>query len=86
MMVSRLKYWIREIKTNKNLIFISFIILIFASIFNILAGNYVDKIGTVAASDIILDNIPSLNLNFFYIYGYFAILGIFFFFIPYFLM
>jgi hypothetical protein len=72
-----LNLWMKELKSDKKIIFFSFILLLFASILDVFAGNYVDKVGGIAASDIILDNIPTVNLNFFYIYLYLAILSVF---------
>ena len=62
--------WKREIYSHKNLILLSIIFFITAIFLYFLAGTYVDKVGgSCSASDIILDNIPTVDLSFLFIYG-----------------
>jgi hypothetical protein len=63
------KEWVEEIRHNKRLIFLSLVFLILAIILDYVAGTYVTKISGVAAPDLILDNIPTVDLDFLYIYG-----------------
>jgi len=76
--MKRLYEWKNEVWEHKNLIILSIIFLIIAIILNALAGNYADRKSTVTVQDIILDNIPSMNLDFLFIYGFSLIVGIFF--------
>ncbi len=55
--------WKRELHEHKYLILISILILICAGIINISAGTYVDQANTSPVNDIILDNIPTINLE-----------------------
>ncbi len=68
-MESRLKSWTREIKHNKRAIIISILFLALAIVFNMIAGNYVDKTASVSVPDMILDNTPVINLQFLFVYG-----------------
>jgi len=68
--------WKKEISENKKVIFFSIIFLIIANFSYQIAGEYVDEVAGVQAQDIILDNIPTINLSFFYIYGGILILGL----------
>ena len=72
------KEWTKEIWNNRYLILVSIIILIIAIILDYAAGTYVKKITGVVAPDIILDNIPTFDLDFIYIYGAIIVVGIFF--------
>ena len=68
--MKRIKQWKKEFKDNKNAILISFIFLFMALILNYLAGSYVGTTKTAFVPDLILDNIPPIDLSFLYIYGY----------------
>ena len=61
--------WKKDIKDNWRLIVIALVFLLAAGIFNFIAGNYVDKAGTVQSTDLILDNIPAVDLSWLYGYG-----------------
>jgi hypothetical protein len=76
--------WLNEIRNNWHLILLSFILLLFASLFNYLAGIYVSQIPGTKAPDLILDNIPTFDLNFIYLYGA-VFIGALLFFYPLFL-
>ena len=69
-MGERLEGWKQEFKNHKNLILISIIFLIIANALNYLAGIYVEKKECAAVSDLILDNIPSVDLGFLFVYGF----------------
>jgi hypothetical protein len=64
-----MEQWKRDISENKKLIVISLLFLLAAGLFNFIAGNYVDKAGSVQSTDIILDNIPAVDLSWLYGYG-----------------
>lgn len=54
------------------MILISLFLFALANIITYLASMHVDTIKTVAVPDLILDNIPTLNLNFIFVYGFYA--------------
>ena len=68
--ITRMQEWKHEFATHKHLILISFVFLVVALLLNFIAGTYVDKTQTVAASDIILDHIPVVDLSLVFIYFY----------------
>lgn len=72
-MIIKLKQWYDnwkiELSYHKYLILISLLFLLFANIINYHAGNYVDTVDAVAVKDIILDNIPTINLEYIFSYG-----------------
>jgi len=76
--MGRLNEWKKEIWNHKYLIAVSLIFLLIAVVFDIIAGTYVTKKGGVVASDLILDNIPTLDLDFLFLYGGIAILAVLF--------
>jgi hypothetical protein len=61
--------WAREVRRHKNLIAVSIIFLIIAVAFNYAAGSYVDRKNAVAVPDLILDNIPTVDLDFIFLWG-----------------
>ena len=68
--------WKKEIYKNKKVIFFSILFLILANFLYQIAGDYVDETNAVQASDIILDNIPTVNLSFLFVYGSILIIAI----------
>lgn len=70
--------WKKEILKHKNLIILSIFFLIIAIIINFVSGSYINRTSAVAVPDMILDNIPTLDLDFFFVYGIAIILIIFF--------
>lgn len=70
--------WCKEIWDNKFLIFLSLIFLTFAIILDYIGGTYVTKTQGIVAPDIILDNIPTFNLDFIFIYGAVFMVGLLF--------
>ena len=75
--MSRIKEWKQEILEHKYLILLSILFLIIAIILNSVAGNYADRKGTTSVPDLILDNLPTLDLDFLFIYGFTLILLVF---------
>lgn len=67
-MGQKIKEWKKEFKDHKNLILISSIFLIIALVLDYLSGVYVQRVGIAEATDLILDNIPVVNLNFIFVY------------------
>src|SRR3989338_3432121 len=72
----RFTSWKNEIKNHQGLILISLFLFTIANILNLAAGNYADKAGGVPVPDLILDNIPAINLGFFYLYGYILVIAL----------
>ena len=56
----------------------SLLFLIIAIFFDLIAGTYVTKVGGVAASDLVLDNIPTMDLDFVFTWGSIIIVVILF--------
>jgi hypothetical protein len=77
--MGKIKEWKDEIVRHKFLLLISVIFLIIANLLNFLAGEYTETISTVAVTDLILDHIPAINLNFLFVYGFTFILIVFLF-------
>ncbi|VVB79866.1 Uncharacterised protein [uncultured archaeon] len=75
-MGSKIKDWKNELKKHKNLILLSLLFLIIAIVLDYLSGIYVDKVGTIVATDLILDNIPVVNLNFIFVYLFVLVIAI----------
>lgn len=72
------KEWAKEIWNNKYWIFLSLILLFISTILNLAAGFYVTRTPSVAAPDIILDNIPPINLDYMYFYGIVIVMAVLF--------
>jgi len=72
--LSRLKYWFKcwkiELSEYKYLIILAVIFLILAEITSFYASTYVDTITAKPSADLILDHIPTLNLDIIYVYGF----------------
>ena len=68
------KAWKKELYEYKYLIILSIILIIFSAGICFQASTYVDRINTVPVPDLILDNIPALNLGWLYAYGFLAVL------------
>ncbi len=66
---SRLSAWRKDCWGHRYLILVSILLLYLAYILNYLAGNYVFGLKGVSAPDIILDNIPTIDLHLIYLYG-----------------
>ncbi|MGV8150238.1 MAG: phosphatase PAP2-related protein [Candidatus Woesearchaeota archaeon] len=75
------KNWKKEIYGHKYLIIISLLFLIFANIMNLYAGRYVDSADVTPVNDMILDNIPTINLEGIFSYGMMLFLAILLFYV-----
>jgi len=73
-----LNRWKIEILTHKKLILVSAIFLVIASFLNYCAGIYAERTVSVAVPDLILDHIQTTDLDFIFIYGFIAIVVVFF--------
>jgi len=60
--------WKIELSEYKYIIFLSLVFLVSAELVGFYASRYVDKITVVSVPDIILDNIPTMNLEVLFIY------------------
>lgn len=72
------RIWHKEIWNHKHLIMLSLVFLVCAVILDYIASLYVTDAQVVPVADIILDNIPTFNLVFFYVYGALIIMGLLF--------
>jgi len=70
--------WKKELDNHKHLIFYSILFLAIGITLSYFAGIYVENVNTVQAPDLILDNIPTIDLDFIFIYGAVFVVGIFF--------
>ena len=61
--------WKNELSDHKYLILLSLVFLLFATIINLYAGKYVDNANVIPVNDIILDNIPTINVEWMFSYG-----------------
>jgi hypothetical protein len=61
--------WKSEFANHKYLILLSLGFFVLANIMSFLASSYVDKIATTTANDLILDHIPTLDLDAIFGYG-----------------
>jgi len=66
---SKIKQWKKSFLDHKYLILLSVLLLIISLVLEYFASNYVGRVGGVAAPDIILDNIPTFDLDIIFIYG-----------------
>lgn len=66
---SKVKSWGREIWSHKSLITLSILFLIISILLDIIASTYADKKASVPVADLLLDNIPTINLSFIFSYG-----------------
>ncbi len=72
------KSWRKEIKDNKYLILLSFVLLAIALAISYMTGIYVQEVQGVTAPDLVLDHIPTLDLDLIYIYGAVLIVALLF--------
>ncbi len=70
--------WRKEIWVHKHLIFYSLVFLAITLVLYSFAGKYVAKTVGVSAPDLILDNIPTLDLDFIFVYGIVVIVALLF--------
>ncbi|MDO8622736.1 MAG: phosphatase PAP2-related protein [archaeon] len=68
--------WRKEFGEHKKKIILAVIFLIIAFVLDYLSGIYVTKKGGVVASDLILDNIPPIDLSFLFVWLYLLVLSI----------
>lgn len=70
--------WKKEIWEYRYLILVALGLLFMACIIDYLAGIYVLNIQGTAVSDLILDNLPTIDMSFFYLYGIIFVMTVFF--------
>lgn len=66
---SKISQWKKEFSDHKHLILLSISFLIIALVLEYFSSLYVGKTGGVSAPDLILDHIPTIDLDFIFIYG-----------------
>ena len=70
--------WKKEMSKDSNKIIAALLFLTIAVIINHASGTYIDQQAVLReVPDLILDNIPPMDLSFFYIWGYVAVIGVF---------
>jgi len=72
-----IKKWKKEVLKHKKQIILSILFLIVACMISYASGSYMDKTVVKQVPDIILDNIPVINLSFLYIWLYILVIAIF---------
>lgn len=72
------KKWWRDIQAHKSKIFFSLMLLVIAIILNIASSRYTTRVGSCASTDLILDQLPPINLNFVFVYGFMLTITLFF--------
>ena len=75
---SKFQLWKEEIVSHKQKLAISLIFFIVAVMFRFISGAYTERTGFASPKDIILDNIPVINLSIIYVWLFIAVLAIFF--------
>jgi len=68
-MKNKINEWKKEIVDHKKYIYLSLLFLIIAIVLDYFAGMYVSSTQGVVAPDLILDHVPTLDLDFIFIYG-----------------
>jgi hypothetical protein len=76
--------WQLELRNNKYLIGLSLAFFIIANLVSLFASSYVDKLNSAAAQDLILDHIPTLDLDFIFGYGLMIVILVIFVYILFF--
>jgi len=71
--------WKIEIWEHKYLLLLSLVFLIIAGILDYYSGIYTNRVGSAVSPDIILDNIPPVNFQLIFTYGYLFVLAVLFF-------
>ncbi|MDD5651112.1 MAG: phosphatase PAP2-related protein [Candidatus Nanoarchaeia archaeon] len=72
------KEWKKEVWHHKHLILLSLLFLLISFILNYFASIYVSEISSVAAPDLILDHLPTFDLDFILTYGILLIIALIF--------
>ncbi len=75
-MKEKVESWKKEILLDKKNLIIALVFLLISSILYFLSGRYVSKIDAISTTDLILDNIPTVNLTFVYVWGFLAVIAV----------
>jgi hypothetical protein len=68
--------WKNEFAEHKGLIVLSILFLLIALTFNYFSSAYVDRIPTTSVQDLILDHLPTLDLDFIFVYGLILVMSV----------
>jgi len=68
--------WKEEIKRERRQITIAVILLLLAAVANYASGMYAEKKAASVVPDIILDNIPPVDLSWIFVYGFLIAIGL----------
>lgn len=74
----KISSWKKEIWEHRHLILLSFGFLLISLLINYFSGMYVSNVPGVVAPDLILDHLPTIDLDFLFLYGSLLLLAIFF--------
>ena len=77
MTIRKYHSWKKEIIKHKKDLFLSSVFLFFSLVVFTLSNQYVDEINAVPVPDLILDNIPTIDLSYVYIWGIIVVVTIF---------
>jgi hypothetical protein len=75
----RFQLWKQDILAHKQKLAISCIFFLVAIVFKFISGAYTERKGFASPRDLILDNIPVINLSMIYVWLFVLVLFIFFF-------
>ncbi len=77
MVLISLQEWKRDFLTHKTKILLAVLLLVIAVILTILSGGYVDEVEAVAVPDLILNNLPVLDLTPIFVWGLLLVLAVY---------
>ncbi|MBM3233366.1 hypothetical protein FJZ18_04340 [Candidatus Pacearchaeota archaeon] len=75
----RLALWKKDILDHRPQITLSLIFAIIAVVLTFISGLYVERVGTVSPPDIVLDNLPVIDLSVLYVWLFLFVLSLFIF-------
>ena len=70
----KVRQWLNDLSFHKNKILFSIILLIIAIVMNTEVGEYADRVGSCASSDLILSFIHPINLGFIFVWIWMLVL------------
>lgn len=71
--------WKNEFNNNRKLIILSVLMLIATEAMQLIASAYVDKVASNPVTDIVLDNLPVVDLSGIFVYGWIVVTVVFLF-------
>ncbi|MEI6058876.1 MAG: phosphatase PAP2-related protein [archaeon] len=74
--MGKIRDWKNELAEHKYMLLLSVMFLVIALILDYYSGTYVTKIPAVPVPDLILDHLPTVDLDFIFVYGFISIIAI----------